>query len=135
MAPWLALFYFPLFILCAAQYNHAMSTEDVFGSQILELRRGAIVLAVLSQLDSPQYGYGLLQQLGRGKIVVDAGTLYPLLRRLERQGVLESSWDETESRPRKYYQMSAEGLELYTQLLSEWRDLVTSIEYMTKEGA
>ncbi|MFZ1360460.1 MAG: PadR family transcriptional regulator [Candidatus Saccharimonadales bacterium] len=110
-----------------------MSHESVFASQILELRRGTIVLAILSQLATPRYGYGLLQQLEFAKIPIDAGTLYPLLRRLEKHGVLESSWETSESRPRKYYQLSADGHKLYEALLQEWTVMSDTITQMTKE--
>ncbi len=111
-----------------------MPAEDTFGSQLLELRRGVIVLAILSQLRTPRYGYGLLQQLEYARVAVDAGTLYPLLRRLERQGVLESVWDTSEVRPRKYYQLTDSGEKLYVDLVSEWQVLTKSIEAMIEEG-
>lgn len=111
-----------------------MSAEETYESQLLELRRGAIVLAILSQLRVPCYGYGLLQKLERGSISIDAGTLYPLLRRLERQGVLESSWEEGDTRPRKYYRLSVEGEKLYSQLVTEWSVLTKSLEAMIKES-
>lgn len=113
-----------------------MAHDDVqgaFSNQILELRRGAIVLAILSQLRAPRYGYALLQQLESSDFVVDAGTLYPLLRRLERQGALESCWDTSEGRPRKYYRLSADGAILYRQLFDEWVQITKSIERMTQE--
>ena len=121
-------------ILCTTQYTSDMSHESVFASQILELRRGTIVLAILSQLTTPRYGYGLLQQLEFAKIPIDAGTLYPLLRRLEKQGVLESQWETSESRPRKYYQLSVEGQELYAALLQEWTVMSDTMTQMTKEA-
>ncbi len=111
-----------------------MSAEDVFGSQLLELRRGVIVLAILSQLRTPRYGYGLLQQLEQSQVSIDAGTLYPLLRRLERQGVLESVWDTSESRPRKYYQLTIDGERLYASLVDEWRLMTKNIDVMVTEG-
>ena len=109
-------------------------SKVLFTNQILELRRGAIVLAILSQLDRPQYGYGLLQSLESSGVPVDAGTLYPLLRRLEGQGVLKSSWETNESRPRKYYQMSNAGTKLYAELLEEWHIMTQAIEAMIKKG-
>lgn len=105
----------------------------LFTNQILELRRGAIVLAILSQLKRPHYGYGLLQSLESSGVPVDAGTLYPLLRRLESQGVLESVWETSESRPRKYYRLSDDGVKLYGELLNEWQTMTRAIEVMTKE--
>lgn len=110
-----------------------MSIEETFSSQILELRRGVIVLAILSQLRVPRYGYGLLQELENAEISIDAGTLYPLLRRLERQGVLESVWDKAESRPRKYYQLTQEGQKMYYSLLEEWSRMAKSIRVMTED--
>lgn len=97
-------------------------TDELFANQALELRRGTIVLAILSKLKQPRYGYALLQALEQNGIAVDAGTLYPLLRRLEKQEVLESKWDVSDSRPRKYYQLSDKGRELYGRLQHEWHD-------------
>lgn len=104
-----------------------------FSNQILELRRGAIVLAILSQMNRPQYGYALLQALEQAGVTVDAGTLYPLLRRLESQGVLVSSWETVEPRPRKYYRLSNDGARLYAELLEEWHIMTRAIEAMTEE--
>ena len=109
-----------------------MPVDTLVSGQILELRRGVIVLVVLSQLQEPRYGYGLLQQLEKAGVSVDAGTLYPLMRRLERQGVLESTWDTKEARPRKYYQLSETGKDLYAKLLTEWQKVTTNIQVMTK---
>ena len=85
-----------------------------------ELRRGTLTLAVLSQLRQPQYGYSLVQRLEKSGIAIDQSTLYPLLRRLEKQGLVTSSWDETESRPRKYYVLSEYGVDVFGQLKKEW---------------
>ncbi len=102
-----------------------MTQEDELLATILvELKRGTITLAVLSQLTSPQYGYSLLQLLEEKHAGIEAGTLYPLLRRLEKQGLLISEWDTTETRPRKYYQMSLMGKRIYTQLKVEWEIVV-----------
>lgn len=90
------------------------------------------MLATLSQLQTPRYGYSLLQQLERAGVAVDAGTLYPLMRRLEKQGVLQSYWDTAEARPRKYYQLSDEGQSLYAELLSEWQRMTANIQQMTQ---
>lgn len=108
------------------------SPDDFFANQILEMRRGTIVLAILSQLSVPRYGYGLLQQLESAKVPVDAGTLYPLLRRLEKHGILESEWETDESRPRKYYRMSADGERLYAELIEEWSSMHETISHMIK---
>src|SRR5699024_5941053 len=85
-----------------------------------ELRRGTLTLAVLSQLGTPQYGYSLVQLLEKSGINIDQSTLYPLLRRLEKQELVTSSWDTSESRPRKYYVLSEYGLEIFLQLKKEW---------------
>lgn len=96
--------------------------DELFANQALELRRGTIVLAILSKLKKPRYGYALLQALEKSGISVDAGTLYPLLRRLEKQEVLESKWDVSDTRPRKYYQLSTKGQKLYERLQHEWHE-------------
>lgn len=94
--------------------------SQILNSLMTELRRGTLTLAVLSQLRTPQYGYSLVQLLERSGIAIDQSTLYPLLRRLEKQGLLSSSWDTSESRPRKYYVLSEFGAEIYLQLKEEW---------------
>jgi DNA-binding PadR family transcriptional regulator len=93
----------------------------------LELRRGVLILAALSQLSEPQYGYSLIQRLAEQGLNIDQGTLYPLLRRLEDQGLLRSEWQIEESRPRRYYVISDQGADVLRQLSAEWRDLVTVI--------
>ncbi|WP_099364614.1 PadR family transcriptional regulator [Fredinandcohnia onubensis] len=94
--------------------------SDLFNSLMTELRRGTLTLAVLSQLRTPQYGYSLVQLLEGSGIAIDQSTLYPLLRRLEKQELVTSSWDTSESRPRKYYVLSEFGLEIFLQLKKEW---------------
>ncbi|WP_057915428.1 PadR family transcriptional regulator [Peribacillus muralis] len=96
-----------------------MST--LLNSLTTELRRGTLTLAVLSQLKTPQYGYSLVQRLEKSGITIDQSTLYPLLRRLEKQELVTSSWDTSESRPRKYYSLSDYGEEIYIQLKQEWK--------------
>jgi PadR family transcriptional regulator, regulatory protein PadR len=95
-----------------------MST--LLDSLITELRRGTLTLAVLSQLRTPQYGYSLVQRLEDSGVSIEQSTLYPLLRRLEKQELVTSSWDTTESRPRKYYVLSDFGVEIYMKLREEW---------------
>ncbi|THE13266.1 PadR family transcriptional regulator [Bacillus timonensis] len=94
--------------------------SNLLNSLMTELRRGTLTLAVLSQLRTPQYGYSLVQLLEGSGIAIDQSTLYPLLRRLEKQELVTSSWDTTESRPRKYYVLSEYGLEIFLQLKKEW---------------
>src|SRR3954469_13469290 len=95
-----------------------MST--LLNSLTTELRRGTLTLAVLSQLRTPQYGYSLVQLLEDSGISIEQSTLYPLLRRLEKQELVTSSWDRSESRPRKYYVLSEYGLEIFLKLKDEW---------------
>lgn len=87
-----------------------------------ELRRGTLTLAVLSQLRASHYGYSLVKLLEQSGIKIDQSTLYPLLRRLEKQELVISSWDTSESRPRKYYVLSEYGLEIFMQLKREWME-------------
>jgi len=102
-----------------------MTNTESLENVILELRRGVIVLATLSQLGTEQYGYSLLKQLSDQGMEVDQGTLYPLLRRLEAQGLLESVWKLEEARPRRYYVISAEGRRLLPKLKKEWAGIVS----------
>jgi PadR family transcriptional regulator, regulatory protein PadR len=90
----------------------------------LELRRGIVVLAVLSQMDTARYGYSLIQRLAEQGLDIEEGTLYPLLRRLEKQGLLESEWEVGESRPRKYYRISPVGREVLATLRADWLETV-----------
>lgn len=93
--------------------------QDEFDGHLQELRRGTIVLASLQLLREPGYGYGLLEQLASAGFPTDANTLYPLLRRLEKQGFLDSEWNTEEARPRKFYRTSAAGLRLADTLIRE----------------
>jgi DNA-binding PadR family transcriptional regulator len=95
--------------------------EALIQSQYQEIRRGSIVIAVLSLMQSPQYGYALLEQLNDAGIDVEANTLYPLLRRLEKQGLLSAEWTTDQARPRKYYQTSETGRHALTLLTEEWQ--------------
>lgn len=99
----------------------------------LELRRGIVVLAVLSQLKTARYGYSLVQRLAELGLEIEEGTLYPLLRRLEKQGLLISEWDVGESRPRKYYRISELGSEVLTILSAEWFETVAVMHRMLGE--
>lgn len=94
--------------------------DPLFSSLSTELRRGTLTLAVLSQLRYPQYGYSLVQLLESHGISIEQSTLYPLLRRLEKQGLLTSSWETPESRARKYYVLSEHGKWTFGQLKKEW---------------
>lgn len=100
---------------------------------LFELRRGTVVLSVLSQLSAPRYGYSLVQSLEGKGVPVEAGTLYPLLRRLEKQGLLHSEWETSGPKPRKYYVLSGEGREVYERLCREWAHMVKSMDALLKE--
>ena len=109
------------------------SIEDLMSSLITELKRGTLILSVLSQLNEPEYGYSLVQKLEQKSIPIEAGTLYPLLRRLEKQKLLTSEWDTTESRPRKFYLLSEEGKEVYRRLKIEWITMSKKLEQVLGE--
>lgn len=94
--------------------------SNLLDSLSTELRRGTLTIAVLSQLKTKQYGYSLVQLLEDSGIEIEQSTLYPLLRRLEKQELVESIWDTTESRPRKYYVLTDFGLEIYEKLKAQW---------------
>lgn len=99
-----------------------------------ELRRGVLVLATLSQLKEARYGYALIDQLAKQGLEIEQGTLYPLLRRLEEQGLLQSEWNVEGSRPRRYYVISPMGAELLQTLADEWRQLDDVMERLLNEG-
>lgn len=101
---------------------------------ITELRRGSLTLAVLGCLQRSHYGYALLETMQEKKIDIEANTLYPLLRRLESQGLLVSDWNTSESRPRKYYTISKKGELVYKELIEEWKKLQDNIESICREG-
>lgn len=100
-----------------------IKNEEQLEKLVSELRRGTLVLSVLSQLHSEQYGYSLMQILTAKGMEIEQGTLYPLLRRLEKQGLLESEWRVEEGRPRRYYQISAAGKGIEGALIAEWRHI------------
>ncbi len=106
---------------------------NLISNLVNELKRGTQILAVLSQLKENQYGYSLLQTLEEKGVSIEAGTLYPLLRRLESQGLLQSEWDTTESKPRKYYILSKDGIETYETLIKEWRQIIFEMDQIIKE--
>ena len=111
-------------------------TTDLHEKLTQELRRGILVLATLNQLDEAKYGYALIDELSKRGLEIDQGTLYPLLRRLEDQGLLESEWNVEGSRPRRYYKISSSGRELLRRLIVEWQTLVGVMEgllFQTKE--
>ena len=109
-------------------------TNDQFENLRLELRRGCVSLAVLAELRSEQYGYTLRKALAEKGMAVDEGTLYPLLRRLESQGLLASDWREEDKRPKRFYHLSAEGRRILGLLIAEWGTLTSSLNDIMKES-
>jgi DNA-binding PadR family transcriptional regulator len=101
---------------------------DTLDSLVLEIRRGAIVLAVLASLKQEQYGYSLKRALSEAGVEIDEGTLYPLLRRLESQGLLDSHWSLEQERPRRYYRISPVGKDVLRGLTKEWKSLTGTLE-------
>lgn len=104
-------------------FGMVVDNADQLGKLEQDLRKGVLVLAVLSQLGTPQYGYSLRHALIEHGMPIEEGTLYPLLRRLEGQGVLESQWQVDDGPPRRYYSRSAAGTELYAGLTGAWESL------------
>ena len=99
------------------------NSSEVYEKLVQELRRGVLVLATLSQLGEAKYGYSLINELAEQGLTIDQGTLYPLLRRLETDGLLHSEWNTEGSRPRRYYVISPAGARLLQALSDEWREL------------
>jgi len=106
----------------------ATTQSDTLDSLVLEIRRGAIVLAVLASLKQEQYGYSLKRALSETGVEIDEGTLYPLLRRLESQGLLDSHWSLEQERPRRYYRISPVGKDVLRGLTKEWKSLTGTLE-------
>lgn len=111
-----------------------MSESEILDTHLQELRRGTVVLACLRLLVNPGYGYGLLEELGARGFATDANTLYPLLRRLEKQGFLTSEWNTEEARPRKFYRTSADGTRLAAALTDDFRAIAAAIDDLPEEN-
>ena len=108
-----------------------MENEELVQNMLLELRRGILSIAVLSQLTKEQYGYSLLKALADQGMEIDQSTLYPLLRRLESQGLLQSDWRIVdEARPRRYYVISTQGKTVLAKLKQEWSALTATMQKM-----
>jgi PadR family transcriptional regulator PadR len=104
------------------------SPDEVVENLRLELRRGCLTVAVLAQLKVEHYGYTLRKALADLGLAIDEGTLYPLLRRLETQGLLVSEWREEDKRNKRFYKLSPTGRQILKQLLAEWQHLNQSID-------
>lgn len=101
--------------------------DSMFENLRLELRRGCLTLAVLAQLRNEHYGYTLRKALAERGLAIDESTLYPLLRRLESQGLLASEWREEDKRNKRFYRLSPEGERMFALLLSEWQTINTAV--------
>ncbi|WP_221326622.1 PadR family transcriptional regulator [Actinoplanes sp. L3-i22] len=112
-----------------------MTMDATLAGHLQELRRGTVVVASLTVLRTPGYGYSLLETLSRAGFEVEANTLYPLLRRLEAQGLLTSEWNTEEPRPRKFYRTTEQGETLADTLRDEWARIDRAIGDLFKEGA
>ncbi len=110
------------------------SNADLFENLRLELRRGCLVVAVLAQLRTERYGYTLRKALGEDGLDIDEGTLYPLLRRLESQGLLVSEWREADKRNKRFYRLSPEGEQILRQLSVEWHSINGSLTRILQEA-
>jgi PadR family transcriptional regulator PadR len=102
--------------------------ENLFESLRLELRRGSLTLAVLAQLRQEHYGYTLRKELAERGLEIDESTLYPLLRRLETQGLLVSEWREEDKRNKRFYRLSPDGEQILARLLEEWQSINASLD-------
>ena len=109
------------------------NSSDTYEKLVQELRRGVLVLATLSQLGEAKYGYSLINELAEQGLNIDQGTLYPLLRRLEADGLLQSHWNTEGSRPRRYYVISPAGVSLLQALSEEWRNLAMVLDKLLSE--
>ena len=105
-----------------------MGETDLYESLRLELRRGSLVMAVLARLRTEQYGYSLRVALGQDGLEMEESTLYPLLRRLESQGLLTSEWREEEKRKKRFYRLSPMGVAMLDRLADEWRGINASLD-------
>jgi PadR family transcriptional regulator PadR len=101
--------------------------SDLFENLRLELRRGSLIIAVLAQLRTEHYGYALRKALAERGMEIEESTLYPLLRRLESQGLLVSEWREEDKRNKRFYRLSPGGAQILKQLLEEWQNLNSSL--------
>ena len=109
-------------------------SEDNFENIRLELRRGCLIVAVLAQLRTEQYGYTLRKALDEHGLSIDESTLYPLLRRLESQGLLDSEWREENKRNKRFYRLSEDGELVLRQLLDEWQRIDTALGSILQEA-
>jgi PadR family transcriptional regulator, regulatory protein PadR len=108
--------------------------KEAYENLSQELRRGILVLGVMSQLKLAKHGYALMSELTEQGLTIDQGTLYPLLRRLESQGLLESTWNTEGARPRRYYVLNEAGTAVLTELEKDWRGLARVVVGLFNHG-
>ena len=104
-----------------------MNHNDIVAGLVQELRRGTLIILVLSQLREPMYGYNLVKKLQDNDIPIEANTLYPLMRRLESQGLLKSEWETSEAKPRKYYKITDDGLIVLERAIEHWNNFSNNV--------
>ena len=104
-----------------------MNIDETVSGFVQELRRGTLILLVLSQLETPMYGYNLIKILEESGIPIEANTLYPLMRRLESQGLLKSEWETSEAKPRKYYVLTEDGKLVLEKVKTHWYELSNNV--------
>lgn len=107
--------------------------DELMSNLVSELKRGTLIINVLSQLKTPKYGYWLVELFEKKGVAIEANTLYPLLRRLEKQSILQSSWNTDSAKPRKYYKISAYGEEIYKKLCDEYFNIINSTNNLILE--
>lgn len=110
-----------------------MNCDEIVSGLILEFRRGTLIMVVLAQLNKPMYGYSLVKELDGKGISIEGNTLYPLLRRLESQGLLKSEWETEATKPRKYYIITEDGKLVYKKIKEHWKKFSQSINVLMEE--
>ena len=110
-----------------------MNYDETVSGLILEFRRGTLIMLVLSQLGEPMYGYNLVKVLENGGIPVEGNTLYPLMRRLESQGLLKSEWETSSAKPRKYYVITEDGEIVFQKIKAHWTTFSNSINQIMED--
>ncbi|MHA1943969.1 MAG: PadR family transcriptional regulator [Candidatus Thorarchaeota archaeon] len=120
------------------------SSDDKSGPEIeyehwsLEIRRGALSLAILAIiLDGESYGYDIMKKLGQEEydaLQLEPSTTYPLLRRLEKRGVLEGRWSDASGKRRRLYYVTRDGRRILRRMVKSWQSLNNQIMQLTNEA-
>ena len=111
-----------------------MDHDELISGLIVEMRRGTLIFLVLGQLQKPMYGYNLVKNLNNSNIPIEGNTLYPLMRRLESQGLLTSEWETSGSKPRKYYAITPDGRIVFEKVKKHWLDFVNNVNSLWEEN-